>query len=323
MRYLSFDPGQHLRVEAYGTLPETVHVFDATSKEAINAALAAGRPLLVRGEPGTGKSQLARAAAAALGRAFLPFTVDARTEARDLLYTVDTVARLAEAQIVGHLPKAAEIDVREYLGEERFTTPGPIWWVFEWESAERQAEKAHALPPWTPKGWSKEKGAVLLIDEIDKADPAVPNGLLEALGQGQFRTPWGTSVASPEDSPPPLVVLTTNEERALPDAFVRRCLVLQLGWPVGRAALIEALVDRGRAHFPLLAEGLLRTAAEMVAEDREAVADRGLCPPGGAEYLDLLRAVVRQWPDDPERQGAGLGRIRAFALRKHPEEPAG
>ncbi|HEV7667947.1 MAG TPA: MoxR family ATPase [Thermoanaerobaculia bacterium] len=323
MRYLSFDPGHHLRVEAYGTLPETVHVFDGASKEAINAALAAGRPLLVRGEPGTGKSQLARAAAAALGRAFLPFTVDARTEARDLLYTVDTVARLAEAQIVGHLPRAAEIDVREYLDEERFTTPGPIWWVFEWESAERQAERAHAAPPWTPKGWSKEKGAVLLIDEIDKADPAVPNGLLEALGQGQFRTPWGASVASPEDAPSPLVVLTTNEERALPDAFVRRCLVLQLGWPAGRAALIEALVGRGRAHFPLLAESFLRTAAEMVAEDREAVADRGLCPPGGAEYLDLLRAVVRQWPDDPERQNAGLGRIRAFALRKHPEEFVG
>ena len=324
MSYLPSDTTA-LTLPAHGTLPPTAHVFDDRSIEAINAALAADRPLLVRGEPGTGKSQLARAAASALGRAFLPFTVDARTEARDLLYTVDTVARLAEAQIVGHLGGDPGFDVRAQLAERRFTTPGPIWWVFDWVSALRQASfsTSTAVPPWTPAGWSEGKGAVLLVDEIDKADPAVPNGLLEALGQGEFRAPWGESVASPKDAMGPLVVITTNEERALPDAFVRRCLVLQLGWPQERGALIAALVKRGRAHFAKAQNDLLEAAAEMVAADREVVAARGICPPGGAEYLDLLRAVLRQWPDAPSRQIAALERIREFALRKHPEEPGG
>jgi MoxR-like ATPase len=321
MSYLDLTPGQVQRLEPYARLPETFHVFEATSIEAINAALAAGRPLLVRGEPGTGKSQLARAAAAALGRAFLPFTVDARTEARDLLYTVDTVARLADAQILGHLALDPKEDVRERLAEARYTAPGPLWWVLDWESAEQQATRSGAPRPWTPAAWRAERGAVLLIDEIDKADSAVPNGLLEALGQAQFPAPGGVTVAAQEGALPPLVVLTTNEERALPDAFVRRCLVLQLAWPVDRDELIAAFIARGRAHFGKAAESVLRAAAEMVADDRAEVGKRGVCPPGGAEYLDLVRAAVVRWPGDTQQQIQALGRIRGFALKKHPEVP--
>jgi MoxR-like ATPase len=322
MKYLTFEAPHVETLPTYGTLPETVHVFDAESIEAINAALAARRPLLVRGEPGTGKSQLARAAATALERAFLPFTVDARAEARDLLYRVDTVARLADAQILGHLPSDEGLNVRERLAEARYTAPGPLWWVFAWESAEAQHALAGGVRPWTPEGWSAEQGAVLLLDEIDKADPAVPNGLLEALGQGQFRAPGGEVVAASPEAVPPLVVVTTNEERALPDAFVRRCLVLQLSWPEAREELIERLMERGRAHFGnRAAPGALRTAAEMVVEDREAMTARGVCPPGGAEYLDLLRAVVVRWPGEVAEQEAALSRIRDFALKKHPEEP--
>ncbi len=323
MKYLTFDAGHVETLSRYGTLPETVHVFDDDSIAAINAALAAGRPLLVRGEPGTGKSQLARAVASALGRAFLPFTVDARTEARDLLYSVDTIARLAEAQIVGHLPDAAKIDLRAHLSEKNFTAPGPLWWVFAWTSATEQAVRAKASSPQVPDEWKPGNGAVLLVDEIDKADPAVPNGLLEALGQGQFATPWGESVAAPRNAVAPLVVITTNEERALPDAFVRRCLVLRMAWPNQRKELIAALVDRGLAHFPEAAPELLDQAAAMVADDRKSVAERGVCPPGGAEYLDLLRAVLTQWPKDRTKQRQGLERIREFALNKHPEEPLG
>ncbi len=166
-------------------------------------------------------------------------------------------------------------------------------------------------------------GAVLLVDEIDKADPAVPNGLLEALGQGQFATPWGESIAAPRNAVAPLVVITTNEERALPDAFVRRCLVLRMEWPSQRKELLAALVERGLAHFPEAAPELLDQAAAMVADDRKIVAERGVCPPGGAEYLDLLRAVLTQWPKDRTKQRQGLERIREFALNKHPEEPLG
>jgi MoxR-like ATPase len=163
---------------------------------------------------------------------------------------------------------------------------------------------------------------VLLLDEIDKADSAVPNGLLEALGLGRFRAPDGSTVAAPRGGEPPLVVVTTNEERVLPDAFVRRCLVLQLGWPEGREELVAALAARGRAHFPRVSEAVLLAAAAMVAEDREEIARRGVCPPGGAEYLDLVRAVSVQWPRSAGQQRAALDRIRAFALRKHPGEPA-
>jgi MoxR-like ATPase len=345
MRFLDIEPGYVRRLEPYGTLPETAHVFDRESIDAIDAALAARRPLLVRGEPGTGKSQLARAAASALGRAFLPFTVDARTEARDLLYTVDTVARLADAQVAGHLPRDPQRDLRRDLAEIRYTTPGPLWWAFDWSSALRQAalahgiappsdggargadgeqaEEARALTPWTPRGWSEGAGVVVLVDEIDKADPAVPNGLLEALGQGEFRPPGGEPVAARKSpAAPPLVVITTNEERTLPDAFVRRCLVLQLAWPGEREKLIEALVARGRAHFDGLAAAVFQAAAEMVADDREEVARRGLCPPGGAEYLDLLRAVGELAPRNAKEQRAILDRIRGYALRKHPDEPA-
>ncbi len=322
MKYLTFKDGHQETLPTYGTLPRTVHVFDGNSIEAINAALAARRPLLVRGEPGTGKSQLARAAATALKRAFLPFTVDARTEARDLLFRVDTVARLADAQILGHLPKEKGLDVRERLAESRYTAPGPLWWVFAWKSAEAQHTLGGGSRPWTPSDWKAEQGAVLLLDEIDKADSAVPNGLLEALGQGQFRAPGGEVVTTSADAEPPLVLVTTNEERALPDAFVRRCLVLQLGWPEKPEDLVAKLMARGVAHFgdkvTLVA---LRTAAEMVAEDRETMVGRGVCPPGGAEYLDLLRAVVVRWPGDEKKQEEALARIRDFALKKHPEEP--
>lgn len=311
---------EHL--DAYGTLPATAHVFDDDSREAVNAALAAQRPLLVRGEPGTGKSQLARAVASYLKRAYVAFTVDARTEARDLLYTVDTVARLAEAQILGHVAKGKGFDVKEELAESKFTAPGPLWWVFDWGGAETQLKAGRGTRPWTPRGWKKENGAVLLVDEIDKADTAVPNGLLEALGHGEFPVPGGTRVSAGAGDVRPLVIITTNEERALPDAFVRRCLVLQMSWPDDADKLIQALQARGRAHFgeEVVSDEVLKKAAEMVAEDRATVAGRGVCPPGGAEYLDLLRAVAQRWPGDGDAQEAALGRIRKFALDKHPDE---
>jgi MoxR-like ATPase len=321
VRYIEFTPDHVEKLPAYAALPETVHVFDDDTIEAVNAALAARRPLLVRGEPGTGKSQLARAAAAALGRAFLPFTVDARTEARDLLFTVDTVARLADAQILGHLPAEEGLDVQARLAEERYTEPGPLWWVFDWTSATHQIGDGRGKAPWTPESWQPDDGAVLLVDEIDKSDPAMPNGLLEALGQGQFQAPGATTVVASQDAVAPLVIVTTNEERALPDAFVRRCLVLRLHWPDDEEALLAALVARGRAHFKDVDEDVLLAAAKMVAADRAEVARRGLCPPGGAEYLDLLRVVATRFAGDADAQRVALERIRGFALRKHPEAP--
>ncbi|MCH9650959.1 MAG: MoxR family ATPase [Deltaproteobacteria bacterium] len=313
--------GQAEVLPAYGTLSATHHVFEKDSIEAVNCALAAGRPLLVRGEPGTGKSQLARAVAHKLGRAYLSYTVDSRTESRDLIYAVDTVARLAAAQIAGHLYTDKKESFKEELTEKRFTSPGPLWWVLNWQSAANQAEwVGDSCRPRTPQGWQRERGAVVLIDEIDKADSSVPNGLLEALGQREFRAPGGEVVAADPEAAPPVVIITTNEERALPDAFVRRCLVLPLAWSKDREKLKTQLRARGKAHFPSLEKKVLDKAAEMVAQERESAAEHNVCPPGGAEYLDLLRVVAVRWKDAPDKQLEALCQVGSFVLEKHPKE---
>lgn len=160
---------------------------------------------------------------------------------------------------------------------------------------------------------------MVLIDEIDKADAEVPNGLLEALGAGEFAV-HGTKqvVRPPENGVQPLVILTTNEERTLPDAFLRRCLVLRLDLPQARNELIEHLVTRGAAHFPDIEPELLTLAAGMVADDRDRAREQNWRPlPGQAEFIDLLRAVRELAPGNQAEQAAQLDRIRVFALRKH------
>lgn len=305
-----------------GEWPETHHVFAQDDVDAINTALAAGRPLLVRGEPGTGKSQLARAAAHELGRAFVSMTLDARTEPGDLLWSLDAVRRLAEAQVAG----AAKLEgdaLEARLAERCFAIPGPLWWAFQWDSASKlqEANQATTAGPVQAAGVSAEKGVVVLIDEIDKADSSVPNGLLESLGQGRFVGPDGIEIVA---TPPlPLVIVTTNEERALPPAFLRRCLVHHLRVPRDVERLKVWLKGRGRAHFgEELSEKVLHDAADMLADDRATCLQRGVSPPGGAEYLDLLRAVRQLAEDDKERLEL-LGRIGKFALEKHPPEPMG
>ncbi|WP_437636224.1 hypothetical protein [Sorangium sp. So ce854] len=116
-------------------------------------------------------------------------------------------------------------------------------------------------------------------------------------------------------------MITTNEERALPDAFLRRCLVLHLALPDEDGALVRALITRGRAHFSECAERVLRRAAELLAADRAELRRQDLAPPGVAEYIDLVRAVTEQRKDDEAGQISLLERIAKFALRKHPPEP--
>lgn len=308
--------------DATAKKPPTIrHLFEPRDVDAINAALSAGRPLLVRGEPGAGKSQLARAAAQGLGRAFVSKVIDARTESRDLLWTFDAVRRLADAQVLGASGIKKE-KIAQELDELRYVSPGPLWWAFDWQDASNPSDGITVSPPPVARGCSPENGVVVLLDELDKADSSVPNGLLDALGQGGFEGPKGRRV---ECGPiPPLVVVTTNEERSLPDAFLRRCLVLQLRLPRDRDQLVEWLKRRGRAHFgpDEIADPVFEKAAEMLADDRQRLLRQGLTPPGGAEYLDLLRAVARS-ERDPKRQLELLQRVAEFALRKHPEDAAG
>jgi len=149
--------------------------------------------------------------------------------------------------------------------------------------------------------------------------------LLEALGAGRF-TPQGRAEPVVAEGPPPLVVITTNEERALPDVFIRRCLVLHLSLPRERDKLTAKLMERGCTHFrgsdgclQVLAD-VLETAANLLADDRSAAERRQWRPlPGQAEYLDLVRAVVVQSGGDLARQKALIEQVATFVLKKHPD----
>jgi len=307
-----------------GTWPASVHRFDQQCANAVGAALSAQRPLLVRGEPGMGKSQLARAVAHKLGRAFVSHVVSARSEAEELLFHFDTVARLGEAQALGAANLSSD-EVKKELDPKRYLSPGPLWWAFDWGSAETQFELcAHKQRrPEKPmiKGgneeWQPAQGVVLLIDEIDKADADLPNGLLETLGNGAFTVPWidqavGLNV-------PPLVIITTNEERELPGAFVRRCLVLKLALPEEEEAFVAAMACLGEAHFPKRfdeADGVLEEAARQVWADRTHANELGVTPPGQAEYLDMLRAVSDITDKTGRAASDVLSIVAQYALKK-------
>ncbi|MBF0445199.1 MAG: AAA family ATPase [Magnetococcales bacterium] len=274
-----------------GGVEDRVHLLTVKEIHAVNAAMMAGRPLLVRGEPGTGKSQLALAAAISLNRAFVPHVIDSRTESRDLMWRFDAVRRLADAQLAGSLREDPE-EARAALAEENYVQPGPLWWAFEPDSALQQCKKHSISTPHQDdeKVWAN--GSVVLLDEIDKAESETPNGLLEALGARSF-TPQGWKQAIHAQGPSPLVIITTNEERALPDHFLRRCLVLHLGLPKDEKELKAFLLQRGEAHFKGVDKEILQKAADMLWDDREAALEAQITPrPGQAEYLDMIRAVI-------------------------------
>lgn len=313
--FINPDQGLQTQLKQRGSMPPSCHIFEQEHIDAINAAIACHRPLLLTGEPGTGKSQLARAAAARLGAVFVPFVVDSRTESRNLLWHFDAVARLADAQLVSAM-KDQETEFRLKLAVQHYIHPGPLWWAFDWQNARDQAElvanrlfgadpanqeKEEQLEPEQWDDGSIDNGCVVLIDEIDKAELDVPNGLLEALGDGCF-LPEGFKKRVCVQGIPPLVIITSNNERIMPDAFLRRCLVLNLTLPEQREELIKTLMVRGRAHFKDLGDKLLKKAAELVADDREAAQQAQQRPyPGQAEYIDLLRAVVEQADGEKER----------------------
>jgi MoxR-like ATPase len=189
--------------------PPWTYVFDDELELAVNLAMATGRPLLIRGPSGVGKSAMARAVAWWLGCSYLSLTVTSRTLARDLVYTVDELARLRDAQANRPID-----DFRCYV------TPGPLFWAFDPQAARallEAANRGHLAPNELQPGTAR---AVVLIDEIDKADPDVPNNLLEPLGSLSFVVPEVNGLvvrASPERRP--FLVITTNEERDLADAL--------------------------------------------------------------------------------------------------------
>ncbi len=327
MAFIKSTEGLEVDLRSRGNQPATRHIFESEHIDALNAAIACRRPLLLTGEPGTGKSQLARAAAAHLNCAFVPFVVDSRTESRDLLWHFDVVARLADAQL-GTALSTDPMELRRELAVSNYVHPGPLWWAFDWLNAREQAgqvaqrlfdrDESEATEHLEPEQWDDgkwEKGCVILIDEIDKAELDVPNGLLEALGDGCF-LPEGRKDRVFTQGIPPLVMVTSNKERTLPDAFLRRCLLLNLTLPEERDQLIETLTVRGRAHFRDLKDEVLKSAAGLVADDREAAQKAHHRPlPGQAEYIDLLRAVHEQGKTAKQREEL-LDIVRPYVVSK-------
>jgi len=308
------------------------HVFDQQSKDAVNAALAINRPLLIWGEPGIGKSQLAKAVAKELDRVFIPFVADSQSESRDLLWHFDAVARLAEAQI--QTPGNSD---KEALAMQNFIIPQALWWALNWKSAEglvttakdSKGNKSYRHQPPAYSGQCHpDNGAVVLIDEIDKADSSVPNGLLQALGSNCFH-PQGLDCSVAAAGVPPLVIITTNDSHRLPDAFLRRCLSLHLSFPKKEEAQRDFLVQRGKINFPEFNKPLseqpdtvLNQAASLLIEDRRYAEENHLYPLcGQAEYFDLLRGIQQLSEQNRGTPAELIDRLRRYTFQKHPDFP--
>ena len=287
--------GQALALPGSDRFAAAGHLWSRREIDALTLAWAARRPLLVRGEAGSGKSQIARAAAEALGSGPpLIEVIHPRFDAQDLLYRMDAVARLADAQ-VDRLDESS----RKYVKRGRL-----------WEAMAAAAD-GQPIP-------------VLLIDEIDKADSDLPNALLDVLGNRSFTVPpLDDLVVRPAGDGLPLVIITTNEERELPVAFVRRCVVLNLNPPGQAAEFIDWLIMRGRVHEHLqIADDARAHAAQQVLADRRVAEREGFPKVGLAEYIDLLTALDRLVPASlPEARAAEqiewLRKLSAYALVKN------
>lgn len=216
-----------------------VYLHDPRLQLATEIAIVTQRPLLLRGEPGSGKSSFAPFIARNLGWRYYEFNVTGHTEAKDLLWQFDALSRLRDAQIG---KETIEIKPLKYV------KPGVLWWAFNREQAQnyhKQLEDASLIDtniePYSHININRDKErAVVLIDEIDKADPNIPNDLLEVMGMNRFKIEETGDIVerkAPELTDKKkkadkfgniLIIMTTNDERDLPPAFLRRCIVHQL-----------------------------------------------------------------------------------------------
>jgi MoxR-like ATPase len=304
------------------------HQWSPDEKVAVVHAWASGRPLLVRGEAGCGKSQLARAAAKVLGVELIAQVIHPRFEALDLLYREDPVKRLAHAQLLAAVGQEANANVDPakwidaQLASDKFIDKGPIWRAM---LAPMPTDGGDTTISRLPRhgAWPR---AVVLIDEIDKADSDVPNALLDVLGNRSFTVQPSGEVVPCDGDHRPLVIITTNEDRELPPAFVRRCAVLNMKPDdASEAAFTAWLLARARAHAHLTPlhnddHQVLQRAAAQVWADRSDAATQGLPTVGLAEYLDLLYSLLRLSDGRAKRAAELLDQISPFALVKQREQ---
>ena len=230
---------------------------------AVNAAVTLQRPLLVKGEPGTGKTELARQVARALEMPLIEWNVKSTTKAQQGLYEYDAVSRLRDSQ----LGEARVHDVANYIRR------GKLWQAF-----------------------TAPARVVLLIDEIDKADIEFPNDLLQELDRMEFHVyETGETVRALHR---PVVIITSNNEKELPDAFLRRCFFHYIRFP--DADVLAAIV---KVHFPDIKPALLTTALTQFFEIRETPGLKK--KPSTSEVLDWLKLLLAEdlAPEDLKRDG--------------------
>jgi MoxR-like ATPase len=309
-------PQEATTLEPQGSWPKAYHLWKQEELHALAVAYHSGRPLLVKGEPGVGKSQIARAAASLLGWRFVYEVITPRFEPQELLWRYDAVRRLADANV----------HTRDADNEGHYVTAGVLWHALDPENAPGARAKQDANELAKP-------GCVLLLDEIDKADSDLPNSLLEVLGNRGFSTPWDDDPQGPtgpkNPAKPLLTIITSNDERELPNAFMRRCVVFEIKAPnetTEPGRFITWLIERGAAQFkaagkdPGIQHSVLEAAAKLVQRDRvDATAGMG-ARPGLAEYLDLLRALHSIAPGDAGKQKDWLLQLSPYVLRKQGQD---
>jgi MoxR-like ATPase len=219
---------------------------------AVNAAITLQRPLLVKGEPGTGKTMLAVQVAKSLGVPLLEWHIKSTTKAQQGLYEYDAVSRLRDSQ----LGDARVHDIHNYI------VKGMLWQAF-----------------------SADKPVVLLIDEIDKADIEFPNDLLRELDRMEFYVYETRELVKAKNRP--IVFITSNNEKELPDAFLRRCFFHYIRFPDKET--MEKIVG---VHFPSLKKSLLKEAMEVFFEVREVPGLKK--KPSTSELLDWLKLLLAE-----------------------------
>ena len=243
---------------------------------AVNAAVTLERPLLVKGEPGTGKTELARQVSQALGLRMIEWNIKSTTRAQQGLYEYDAVSRLRDSQ----LGEERVHDVKNYIRK------GKLWQAFE-----------------------ADERVVLLIDEIDKADIEFPNDLLQELDKMEFYVyETGETIKARQR---PIVIITSNNEKELPDAFLRRCFFHYIRFPE-----MDTLRKIVEVHHPGIKEALLTTALTQFYEIRD---QSGLKKkPSTSEVLDWLKLLLAEDmdPADLKREGgSALPKLHGALLK--------
>ncbi|MCK0536587.1 AAA family ATPase [Alcanivorax quisquiliarum] len=226
-------------------------------KMAVNAAIALRRPLLIKGEPGTGKTLLAEQVAASLGLRLLSWNIKSTTKAQQGLYEYDAVSRLRDSQ----LGAEGVEDVANYLKK------GKLWEAFE-----------------------ADEQVVLLIDEIDKADIEFPNDLLQELDRMEFYVYETQTLVKAKQRP--IVIITSNNEKELPDAFLRRCFFHYINFP--DAETMMKIID---VHYPDIKQSLVKEAMEIFFDLRKVPGLKK--KPTTSELIDWLKLLLADdIPDD-------------------------